>query len=690
MNSLPPDLVRRIELGAIARDRVPELLNRQWLVTNGLGGFASGTIAGAVTWRYHGLLVAALPAPFGRTVMLNHLAETLRFPGGRRVQFGGGEMSDGGIASYLREFRLEDHLPVWCYEVDGVSIEKRIVMPNLQNTVHLTYALRSAHDGCRLELRPAVHFRLFEASVGARLDAENYEMRVWGRRFEIASRTVGAVLRLTLNPAEDVQFAHDGGSVRAIAYPRDAERGYEAKGELWSPGRFAIGLRRDAPVTLVASTEEWHVIDAMAPETAHATERQRRGRLLRLAVPAVRSGAAAELVLAADQFIIVPSGRIADGARARASGDELRSVIAGYHWFTDWGRDTMISLEGLALVTGRHHEAAWILRTFAHYVRDGLIPNLFPEGRNEGLYHTADATLWFFHAVHRYIAVTGDRETLRALLPVLRDIVAAHVRGTRFGIGVDPRDGLLRQGESGYQLTWMDAKVGDWVVTPRAGKAVEINALWYQALRLLEGWSRESGQAATAADCARWAERAQRSFNQRFWNESAGCLYDVIDGAAPHDPAVRPNQLLAVALPHAVLAPERWAAVVEVARRELLTPYGLRSLARTHPDYKANYQGDLRARDAAYHQGTVWTWLLGPFIDAWLKVHPEDRAGARGFLAAFPEHLDHACVGSINEIFDAEPPFTPRGCIAQAWSVAEVLRCYAATAPEPTARDAAG
>jgi predicted glycogen debranching enzyme len=682
VNSPPSALVRRIDVSAAALDRLPALLDRQWLVSNGLGGFASGTIAGAVTWRYHGLLVAALPAPFGRTVMLNHLAETLRFPGGRRVQFGGIELAGGALANYLREFRLEDHLPVWRYEIDGVVIEKRVVMPALQNTVHVTYTLLSAQTGCRLELRPAVHFRPFEASVGTRLDAQGYEMRVRGRRFEIGSRAAGATLRLMLTPAADVQFAHDGGTLRTIEYARDAERGYEAKGELWSPGRFAVALQHQAPATLVASTEEWHVIEAMTPETALATERQRRARLLRLAHPAVRSGVAAELVLAADQFVIVPSGRVADAARARAAGDELRSVIAGYHWFTDWGRDTMISLEGLTLVTGRHHEAGWILRTFAHYVRDGLIPNLFPEGQNEGLYHTADATLWFFHAVHRYVTVTGDREALRALLPTLRAIISAHLHGTRFGIGVDRADGLLRQGAPGYQLTWMDAKVGDWVVTPRAGKAVEINALWYNALRLLEGWSREQGDGAMAAECARWAELARQSFNARFWNEAAGCLFDVVDGGPAPDAAIRPNQLLAVSLPHAVLARERWEAVVATARRELLTPFGLRSLARSHPDYKANYQGDLRARDAAYHQGTVWTWLIGPFIDAWLKVHPHDRATARGFLDAFPAHLSEACVGSINEIFDAEPPFAPRGCIAQAWSVAEVLRCYALTAPD--------
>jgi predicted glycogen debranching enzyme len=354
-------------------------------------------------------------------------------------------------------------------------------------------------------------------------------------------------------------------------------------------------------------------------------------------------------------------------------------VIAGYHWFTDWGRDTMISLEGLTLTTGRHQEAGYILRTFARYVHDGLIPNFFPDGKNEGVYHTADATLWFFHALDRYVAVTGDRSTLKHLLPILQDIVQHHTRGTRFGIGVDPKDGLLTQGQEGYQLTWMDAKVGDWVVTPRRGKAVEINGLWYNALRLLEGWLRDSQGDAAAQDLAAQAARVKSSFNERFWNAQTQCLYDVVDGDAGNDPACRPNQVLAISLRFPVLEPARWKPVLEVAQRQLLTPVGLRSLAPGHPDYKPRYFGDLRARDAAYHQGTVWAWLIGPFIDAWLKSYPEDRAGARRMLDGFVPHLNEACVGSISEVFDAEKPFTPRGCIAQAWSVAEVLRCWVKT-----------
>ena len=365
-------------------------------------------------------------------------------------------------------------------------------------------------------------------------------------------------------------------------------------------------------------------------------------------------------------------------------GDEVRTVIAGYHWFTDWGRDTMISLEGLTLCTGRQREAGYIVRTFGHYVRDGLIPNMFPEGTNQGLYHTADATLWFFHAIHRYVVATGDRSTLRQLMPKLASIVEHHLRGTRFGIGVDPADGLLTQGQEGYQLTWMDAKVDDWVVTPRRGKAVEINALWYNALRLYADWLREEGDPeATAVDAH--AERAHESFNRRFWYAEGEYLYDVIDGEQGDDPACRPNQILSISLDHPVLDRDRWEPVLAVVRDRLLTPVGLRSLSPGHRDYKPQYYGDLRARDAAYHQGTVWGWLVGPFVDAWLRVHPGDKAGARQYaLEGFAAHLGDAGIGTLSEVFDAEPPYTPRGCMAQAWSVAEVLRAWMKTDPGST------
>jgi predicted glycogen debranching enzyme len=446
---------------------------------------------------------------------------------------------------------------------------------------------------------------------------------------------------------------------------------------MWSPGYFRFDLKPGEERSFIATTESWEIQNALTPEAAAAAEVSRRATLLAEAGHAAQDCFGAELTLAADQFLIVPSGRAEDAARAHAAGEELRTVIAGYYWFTDWGRDTMISLEGLTIVTGRVTEAGWILRTFAQHIKDGLIPNLFPEGQQEGLYHTADATMWFFHALSRYLAASNDRITLQLLLPKLIDIIDRHVAGTRFGIHVDASDGLLSQGQEGYQLTWMDAKVGDWVVTPRRGKAVEINALWYNALRLLECWLIEEGRESDAPKYAALAERARNSFNRRFWNEETGHLFDVVDGETGDDPACRPNQVFAISLPFPVLDDSRWQPVLETVKEKLLTPVGLRSLSPDHPDYKPKYDGDLRARDAAYHQGTVWAWLIGPFIDAWLKVYPERREEARGFLAAFQSGLGEACIGSISEVFDAEEPHTPRACIAQAWSVAEVLRCNA-------------
>jgi predicted glycogen debranching enzyme len=540
------------------------------------------------------------------------------------------------------------------------------------------YRLLSGDDPVQLILRPWVHFRSHDAPVDVPHPGP-YRLTASENRYELSSGHELPSLRMTLY-GEDAAFTLDASTTTRINYAVEQSRGYEHTGNLWSPGFFRVELSRDRPVTLVASTETWEMLGALTPDEASRAERTRRSRLLAAAAPEAREGPAAELVLAADQFLMTPAGRVEDATRAHAAGEEIRSVIAGYHWFTDWGRDTMISLEGLTLTTGRHVEAGYILRTFAYYIRDGLIPNMFPEGYNQGLYHTADATLWFFHAIDRYFEITGDRATLQILMPRLIDIVEHHLQGTRFGIAVDPRDGLLRQGQEGYQLTWMDAKVGDWVVTPRRGKAVEINALWYNALRLLEGWLLEARGDQAARPIAEHADRARRSFNQRFWYANEGYLYDVIDGEQGDDPACRPNQVFAIAPRHPILDRSRWGPVLKVVRERLLTPVGLRSLAPGHPDYKAKYYGDLRSRDAAYHQGTVWAWLIGPFIDAWLKVHPDDRAGARRFLAGFVPHLDEGCLGSISEIFDAEAPYTQRGCIAQAWSVAEVLRCWVKTA----------
>jgi predicted glycogen debranching enzyme len=672
---------------------VPEAaVAREWLVTNGLGGFAAGTVAGVPTRRYHGLLVAALPTPLGRTLMLNHLSELFRLSDGTRFEIGGQERAGSGLewpgAQHLAEFRLDSGLPVWRYELGATVVEKRVHMLNQQNTVHITYHL--IHGGpVRIKLRPALHVRPLEGSVHGAID-EPYTITAIEDRLELSTTRGYPPLRLKIY-GRRATFALDSGKLDDVHYRAEAQRGYADVGELWSPGYWSVDLTADTSTTLVASTEGWDTIGALWPEQAAAAERERRERLLAAAAPAARSAVGAELVLAADQFVITPSGRREDAARARAAGGEVRSIIAGYHWFTDWGRDTMISLDGLTCTTGRHVEASYILRTFGQYVRDGLIPNMFPDGSNEGLYHTADASLWFFHAIDRYLAATGDRATLAALMPKLTEIVQRHLEGTRYGIHVDPKDGLLVQGADGYQLTWMDAKCDGWVVTPRRGKAVEINALWYNALRLFEGWTRDAAGDEAAHPFAVHAQQCRLAFNERFWYPDGGYLYDVVEStdlAGMDDTACRPNQLLAISLTHPVLDAARWAAVVAVAREKLLTPVGLRSLSPDHPDFKPTYHGDLRTRDAAYHQGTVWAWLIGPFIDAWLKVHPEDRAGARRFLDGFVPHLDEACVGSISEVFDAIEPYAPRGCVAQAWSVAEVLRCWVLTAePEAGPRD---
>jgi len=580
------------------------LLNREWIVTNGLGGYASGTVSGAITRRYHGLLIAALPAPLGRMVMWSHVSEFLRFNDHDVVSLGAEERAGGQLdlhgADCLREFRLEDGLPVWTYRVRDVVLEKRVILPHLQNTVHVSYRILEGTSRPRLELRPAFHFRHHETQVNEGVTAPYKLTSVEGRYEITTTRTKTPPLRMKLC---DCQFAFtiQETNIHQLIYRMEQSRGYAHEGNLWSPGFFHVDLSQDQTATLVASTEKWEIIEVLTPAAALAAERERRARLLNQADAEARQGVAAELSFAADQFVITPAGRFEEAARAHAAGDEVRTVIAGYHWFTDWGRDTMISLEGLTLTTGRWLEAGYILRTFAHYIKDGLIPNMFPDKAREGKYHTADATLWFFHALNRYLKRTRDRTSLELLLPKLVDVAENHLRGTKFNIHVDPEDGLLAQGQEGYQLTWMDAKMGDWVVTPRRGKAVEINALWYNALRILAQWLRETDHPLEADKYEGHAQRARVSFNQRFWFAEGGYLYDVVDCDGvqnTHDHSCRPNQVFAISLDYPVLDQERWAPVLDVAEKKLLTPVGLRSLAPDDPAYKPIYSGDLRSRSS--------------------------------------------------------------------------------------------
>ena len=696
----PKLLIRKVPLDVSGMDEQTKSRRgpyTEWIITNGLGGYASGTVGGINTRRFHGWLIAALPAPHGRTMMANSLRE--RFYIGEKLFLLGCQdvvrqqqaesqsvtsdplmPSCDPVSPNLEEFRLEMGLPVWVYRMDNALLEKRVCIVHSQNTTYITYTLLEGSG--RIKVQPALHVRSHEGALGGP-PHEQYRFAAVDQGFELWVSEDFPRLKFAWQ-GEQSGFHMRVQQITNLRYRIEQSRGYDWQGGLWSPGMFTAELAQGKPASLTLSTEEWERVQALTPAQAFAAELERRRRLLHCAPEPAREGFTGELVLAADQFLITPIGRMADQVRAHAVGDEVRSVIAGYHWFTDWGRDTMISLEGLTLSTNRAREAEYILHSFASYIRNGLIPNLFPEGRTSGLYHTADATLWFFHAADRYLAYTGDVEMVEFLLPKLVDVLYWHLRGTEFGIGVDPADGLLRQGAIGYQLTWMDAKVGDWVVTPRRGKAVEINALWYNALRLTVEWL--DLVADKNGDRSRFTEQADQvyaSFQKRFWNPSLNCLYDMVDSPEEKDgqlvnlhddPSIRPNQVIAFSLKHPVLAEDKWRPVLEVVKRDLLTPVGLRSLSPRDKEYKPKYDGDLHARDAAYHQGTVWAWLIGPFCDAWLRTYPDDLASVQSFLSCFGDHLYEDGVGTISEIFDAEPPFTPRGCMAQAWSVAEVLR----------------
>ncbi len=649
-----------------------EVLTREWLVTNGQGSYASGTLASVNTRRYHGLFIPVLPYPHGRTVMLPRLLEIASVKD-RRVRLDGEEHQSGELIapglSHLRAFRLVGTLPEWDYQLPGAAVRRKLVMPHGEGTVFIAYEHLSG-EPVSLSLRPYVTFRFHDRPIPP---GAGYPLvQIQGRRLEIYAREGAAALRMRVYARNEAPFVTLNDHSAELHYRVEHARGLDCREEQMSPGFFSCLLEPGETLVVGASVQGWDCFDR-DPLDVFRLEQERQVRLLEHAPQRAQSGTAARLVLAADQFIIDPVCRPNDEAWARASGQQARSVIAGYHWFADWGRDTMISLEGLTLSTGRAREAAAILRTFAHYVRDGLLPNLFPEGAREGLYHTADATMWFFHATDRYVEATGDFALVRDLWPTYVSIIEHHVKGTHFNIKVDPTDGLLHQGADGYQLTWMDAKVDGWVVTPRRGKAVEICALWFNALRLMAEWAERLGEPYQ--QYLAMAEQAQASFNRKFPNPDEQCLFDVVD---PNDPAVRPNQIFAISLKYPVLRRDWWEPVMKKVETELLTPVGLRSLSPRHPEYRAKYDGDLRARDAAYHQGTVWAWLIGHFVDAELKLRGSSAASRR-LLHGLEEHLANAGVGQVSEIFDATEPYRARGCIAQAWSVAEMLRAWLKT-----------
>ena len=636
-------------------------LRREWLETNGLGGFASSTIVGLNTRRYHGLLVAALKPPVERFVLLSKLEETFIIDG---QAF---ELSANRYPAvvypqgfrYLKQFRL-DPFPVFTYEIEGIEIEKSVFMLHGENATVVQYHLKKNNHPERpsnlsLEIRPLIAFRDYHSTTheNGAIDGSIYEQT---RNVSITPYQGFPALYLSHNEAK---VTKSGDWYRNFEYEADQERGLDFHEDLFNPLilRFDLKLRRQAAV--IASTKPHDADRAMEYRQAEITRRRNI-----LASSHLEDSLAQDLASAADQYIV-------------SRGDQ-KTVIAGYHWFSDWGRDTMIALPGLTLPTGKHEVAKSILRTFAKRVDQGMLPNRFPDAGETPEYNTVDATLWFFESARAYLAYSGDLDFVRdELYPVFTDIINWHVRGTRYGIKVDP-SGLLSSGEQGVQLTWMDAKVGDWVVTPRRGKPVEIQALWYNTLCVMENLAQHFRDDAGAKRYRNMATVASWSFNRLFWNEKTGCLYDVTNGAPP-DPSIRPNQIFAVSLPYSMLSSERSKRVVEKVQEHLLTPYGLRSLSPDDAQYHGRYTGGPHERDGAYHQGTVWPWLMGPFITAYMKVNQYSEAAriqAAAWLEPLKRHLQDAGLGHISEIFEGDAPHRPCGCVAQAWSVAEVLRAY--------------
>jgi glycogen debranching enzyme len=651
---------------------------REWLVTNGLGGYALGTLGGAPTRTYHGLLVAALRPPVDRTVLVGGLDERVTAAGATGTSDRRARTLRGGPGGTLVGVRLDGLLPVWTHRVGRAVLERRLWMAADANETLVRWALL---DGPALRLTTTVLVTARDHHA-ARAHPGNRRPPValaGPRRARIRLRTSVGPLDLAV-VTDRGQLVSDGPGLerwtRPIALPEETSRGQADRTAGFAAVRLEVDLLPGRSVTLRLSAPTPDRANRPARPRGRSLReaRRRHRRLLTLAGAERASTLTRQLVLAADQFLVGRSIPDPDGGPPI----DGRSVIAGYPWFTDWGRDTMIAVPGLALATGRAAEAATILRSYAAFRRDGLLPNSFPdEDGVQPAYHAMDAPLWFVEAVRAYEVATGDEDLVSELLPGIVEGLAAYVAGTRFGIGLDP-DGLVRGGAPGLQLTWMDAKVGDWVVTPRAGKPVEIQGLWHNALRLAAGWLRDRGRAADAARWEALAERAQASFERRFWREELGYLADVVDGPAGDDPALRPNQLLALSLAHPIFGgrPEtarRARRAVAACRAALLTPVGLRSLAPSDPSYRASFQGDRRHRDAAYHNGTVWSWLVGPYIDAVLRL-TGDVDHARSVLRPFEAHLADGALGTISEVFEPEPPFAPRGCVAQAWSVAEVLR----------------
>jgi predicted glycogen debranching enzyme len=642
----------------------------EWLVTNGIGGFASGSVDGSLARRYHGLLFAALKPPLGRTLLLAKLSETLDVDT-RRIDLDTNRWASGTIHPaghrHLESFRLEDSIPTWTWAIGDTRLEKRVWMEQGENTTYVQYRLINSRGPVHLTLRPLINHRGAHELTARGEWPVRVETATGGLRIETYP---GATPLWLLAPGAKLEPQRDWHRGFALAF--EEERGLDAIEDHFCAGEISVRLSPGEFFTVIASTRRDAGTGEAAPlalASALARRRAHERSLIdawRRAEPAVARVAPTwvrQLVLAADAFLV---------ERSTIADPNGRTVIAGYPWFSDWGRDTMIALPGLTLTTGRPEVARAILLTFARHVDRGMLPNFFPDQGEEPAYNSVDAALWFFQAVRAYHEATEDDAFLAQVYPVLEDIGAWYERGTRFGVVVDPEDGLLQAGADGLALTWMDAKTDDRVVTPRRGKPVEVNALWYNALTAMSHFARRLKRASDSYDTQ--LRRVERSF-ARFWNPSAGSQFDVLDGPNGNDATVRPNQILAVSLPDSPLPASQRRAVVETCGRTLLTSYGLRTLDPADPDYRGAYVGDRRARDGAYHQGTAWTWLLPHFALAHERVFGA-RETALAFLDPLGDLVGASGIGSLPEIADGDLPHRPRGCIAQAWSVAEALRVY--------------
>ncbi len=643
--------------------------SREWLVTNGRGSYASGTVAGLSTRGYHGLLVAALEPPLKRTLLLTKLDETAEYDESFYPLFTN-RWADGTVAPqgyrHIESFHLEGTIPVWRFACGGAILEKRIWMQSGADTTYIRYELPRARRALKLSMKAFVNYRDYHS----RTHANEWPAKDW--RVQVAPVERGVCVTV-FSLAQPLYLLTDQGNASAanewyygFQLAAERERGLNDGDDNLYAATFETTLEPGGSLTFVASTQKNPDLNGAAALNLRRDYEQK----LITSWQATRPPEAPQppdwvqqLVLAADQFIVDRQGG--------------KTVIAGYHWFTDWGRDTMISLPGLTLATGRPEIAGSILRTFAQYTSRGILPNCFPDDNKEpteDYYNTVDATLWYFEAIRLYYATTGDDQLLAELFPKLAEIIEWHCRGTRYNIHLDPNDGLIYAGEPGVQLTWMDAKIGDWVVTPRIGKPIEVNALWYNALRTMSKFAQRLGKPHEEYEVM--ADFTLKGF-QRFWNDAKGYCFDVLDGPSGDDASERPNQIFAVSLPESPLTPEQQRQVVDTCERSLLTSYGLRSLAFNDQQYQGYYGGDQFHRDAAYHQGTVWGWLISPFVLAHFRVY-KDPATAREFLEPMQHHLRTAGLGSISEIFNSDAPMDSKGCIAQAWSVAEVLRAWLA------------